>query len=180
MTLRTGAKSFLEYLPDPIILFPHARFSTRLTVELAPTATAVLSDSFLWHDPAGAERSFDTLSSETRISIEGLGLVALDRFEIGGEDLLRRMVGINAGYRAQGSMAVITGGKSTPSLLDSLQQALALQEGAYAMASSLPYKAGYWVRLLATDAVVLRRMQQMVWRLVREALTGQEPVLRRK
>lgn len=179
-TLRAGGDSFIEYLPDPIILFPHARFSTSLTAELAPTATAVLSDSFLWHDPAEVGRSFDALSSETRISIDSLGLVALDRFEIGGADLLRRMVGINAGYRAQGSMAVITGGRSTPSLLDSLQQALASQEGAYAMASSLPYKVGYWVRLLATDAVVLRHMQQMVWRLAREALIGRAPVLRRK
>jgi urease accessory protein len=179
-TLKAGAGCLLEYLPDPVILFPRARLTSTLTAALDPTAITILSDSFIWHDPEGAGRSFDSLSSETTISIDGLGLVALDRFAIAGGDLLRRNIGVNGNYRAQGSMVVVTGGRTESSLLDVLQQALASDSNAYAMASSLPEKLGYWIRILAIDAVVLRRLQQTVWRLARLGLTGREPVMRRK
>jgi urease accessory protein len=178
--LAAGQGAFLEYLPDPLILFPRARFASRLDVEIDPTATAILSDSFIWHDPTGARRSFDALHCETKISIAGMGLVVLDRYDITGGDLQRRMIGANGEYTAQGSIMILTGKTAAGGLLAALQQALAEEAETYAMASHLPRGVGYWVRILARDAVALRRVQQSVWSLARLMLTGIPPVSRRK
>jgi urease accessory protein len=178
--LTAGQGTILEYLPDPLILFPRARFQSRLEVELDPTAIAILSDSFIWHDPAGAQRSFDNLQCETKISITGMGLVALDRYDVTGRELQRGMVGANGAYTAQGSIMILTGKTATGELLEALQQALAEESDTYAMASRLPRGVGYWARILARDAVALRRVQQSVWSVARLMLTGIRPVSRRK
>ncbi|MDY0883742.1 urease accessory protein UreD [Dongia soli] len=178
--LRAAAGCFLEFLPDPLILFPGARVKARLAVELDPTATAILSDSFLCHDPSEQGRVFDHLFSETKITITGKGLVALDRFAISGSDLQGRLTGANGQYVAQGSMVIIPGRMGPDTLLSELQATLANCPGAYAMASRLSRDAGIWLRILARDAVALRRIQRMVWITTRRMLVGREPAARSK
>ena len=47
--------SYLEYLPDPQILFPGSRCRSEIAVRLSGDAVALVSDSFLTHDPAGRD-----------------------------------------------------------------------------------------------------------------------------
>lgn len=56
--LRADAGALLEYLPDPVILFPGADIAARVEARVAPGAVAMLSDSFLAHDPDGADARF--------------------------------------------------------------------------------------------------------------------------
>jgi len=178
--LRAAAGCFLEYLPDPLILFPGVRLKTRLAVELDPDAVAILADSFLCHDPSEQGKAFDSLFSETKITITGKGLVALDRFAITGSDLQARLVGANGPYIAQGSMVILPGRAAIDPLLNDLQAQLADYPGTYAMASRLSRDAGIWLRILARDAVALRRVQRMVWITARRILVGREPAVRSK
>jgi hypothetical protein len=51
----SDASSYLEYLPDPQIPFPGSRCGATMKVTLVGDGVAVVSDSFLQHDPAGRE-----------------------------------------------------------------------------------------------------------------------------
>ena len=62
--------SYLEYLPDPQILFPGSRFRSEVVVRLSGDAVALVSDSFLTHDPAGGDDMFASYFSEIVIEDE--------------------------------------------------------------------------------------------------------------
>lgn len=178
--LTAGAGSILEFMPDPLILFPGARLQSRLRANVDPTATVILSDSFIVHDPKGEDREFRSFLSEADISISGLGRVALDRYEITGKDLKRREIGANGDFMAQGSLMILDGQKKADAITAALQQELSACANVYAMASTLPRRAGSWVRILARDAVALRRTMEAAWMSARQALVGARPPRRRK
>ena len=68
VNLEALAESHLEYIADPTICFPHSRLVARTDLCVAAGASAVLSESYLWHDPRGTDvLAFDTLSMETAI-----------------------------------------------------------------------------------------------------------------
>ena len=62
--------SYLEYLPDPQILFPGSRCRSEIAVRLSGNAVALVSDSFLTHDPAGRDDMFAAYFSEIVIEDE--------------------------------------------------------------------------------------------------------------
>jgi urease accessory protein len=49
LSFELGAGAYLEYCPEPIILFPHARFSQSLTIELQDEANIFLSEILFFH-----------------------------------------------------------------------------------------------------------------------------------
>ena len=58
--------SFLEYLPDPQILFPGSRCRSEIAVRLSGDAVALVSNSFLSHDPAGRDEHIRGLFQRDR------------------------------------------------------------------------------------------------------------------
>lgn len=82
--LEVGPDGFLEYLPDPLILFPGADCSTSVQLRLHEGARAVIFDGFVAHDPAGTARGFDRMRNCVSIGSfrEGPGLI--DRAEASG------------------------------------------------------------------------------------------------
>jgi urease accessory protein len=63
--LDAGAGALLEYLPDPVILFPRARLHNGVQVRLDPQASVILGDALILHDPKGGGGAFEFLESET-------------------------------------------------------------------------------------------------------------------
>jgi urease accessory protein len=174
---REGA--FLEYLPDPTILFPRARLDNRVRLTVHPGATVIAGDSLLLHDPKGGDGVFEWLRSETRIQDPAGTLLACDRFHIEGAQLARGLAGVAGTSAAQGSLFVVTAAKPAPELVSAMREALLLP-GIYAGAALLPNRAGAWARILATDAAALRAAMFNAWSAARRLLTGAMPVQRRK
>lgn len=177
--LAVAEGGWLEYLPDPFILFPTARLESRIRLALHPDATAIIGEAFLSHDPRGEGALYDRYASEIRVERAG-ELIALDRMAIdrpaGGEAI----PGADRRYRAHGSLLVLAKPGAEAPLLDAVRAALGGIEGVYAGASALPQRAGISVRLLAEDAWSLRRATLAVWSSVRAVLTGTVPRPRRK
>jgi urease accessory protein len=171
--------SFLEYLPDPVILFPRAKLTSGLHVTVHPAATAIFCDAVLLHDPKGGNGRFDWLQSETVIQDPEGKLLARDRFRIEGMDFARGLAGINGGWKAQGSLFVVTCAKPAAELVAGLRAAVTVG-GVYAGATILPNQLGAWSRILATDAAALKAALFCAWAAVRRALTGVAPTERRK
>ncbi len=174
---REGA--FLEYLPDPTILFPHARLDNRVQIAVHPGATVIAGDSLLLHDPKGGGGVFDRLRCETRIGDPAGRLLACDRFQIEGAQLARGLPGVAGTSAAQGSLFVMTAAKPAAGLVDAMREALHLP-GVYAGAALLPNRTGAWARILATDAAALKAAMFNAWSAARQLLTGAMPVQRRK
>jgi urease accessory protein len=176
VSIHAAEDTFVEYAPEPLILFPGARLDTRLHVTAAPGADLFLTDSFLTHDPAAAGGSFARLRGETRIEHPGGALVCLDRFDITGTALEPGSPGVDGGYRAFASVIVL-GGDAAPA---DLGAALDRVPNIYAGASALPQNAGISARILARDGAALRAGLTAAWRTQRCRLTGVGPPIRRK
>jgi len=178
--LEVGENGFLEYVPDPVILFPQARLKNRLKLNLASNATAIVVDAFLSHDPGGAHRPFGHYSSETEITDAAGRRLMLDRFHISGMARSAGNVGIMGAYGMQATILAASTAVTPQSLLSAFREGLADMPSVYAAASTLPNDCGAWVRLLADDGAVLRHAVAKLWMGLRWGITGRAPAPRRK
>ena len=152
----TEAASALEYLPEPLILFPAARLTNCVRIRLHEAATVLVSDATLTHDPGGTGRRFDRLSNELVVESSAGRLLARDRWIMTGTVVERAVPGITGTYRCQGSFLVLRQGLSDLRLLDEVRAGLNERPGIHAGASHLPNGCGIIVRLLSTDAAALK------------------------
>lgn len=171
--------SLVEYLPDPLILFPGARLSSTLKVRRHRTATVICADAFLAHDPEGRDRIFDCLDSRLEVEDMEGQLLARDRFVLTGE-MHRQRTARESRHAALATVFVLTGNDDPLPILDAVRSALAVLPEAYAGASLLPNDCGLWVRILTPDGASLRTAMHAAWAAVREAITGTRPRVRRK
>jgi urease accessory protein len=171
--------SYLEYLPDPQILFSGSRYRSSTSIQLGEGAIAVVSDSFLRHDPEGKDGMFSAYSSEIIIEKAGGKALAIDRLKI-DKGFQPSCPGILGSFGAQGTL-VIAGLLPLPrAIRDNLQKIKFDQAEAAMGFTHLPKSAGILVRVLAADGAALKRVTHMVWCATRLALKGSRPVERRK
>jgi len=180
VAIEADAGAFLEYLPDPMILFAGSRLRARLAIRADESAAVVAGDSFLLHDPANAGGMFDRLASEATIADPRGRVLVRDRFTISGRDLQERLPGLNGEYLAQGALYVVQRRRPQPEIVRALARALDGITGVYAGASALPGGCGAWARFLAADGAALKAATAAAWSAAREALTGRRPAVRRK
>lgn len=184
--LDAAAGALLEYLPDPLILFPRARLRNSVQVRLDPQASVLLGDALILHDPRTAQdaehrgSAFELLESETIVCDPGGRLLVCDRFRISGDDLLCALPGVNGAHLAQATFFALTAARPATQLVEALRSALSPVADVYAAASALPNGAGAWVRVLARDAIGIRAALHAAWAVVRTELAGQTPAARRK
>ena len=180
MTIRVGAGALLEYLPDPLILFPGARFHTTLRVVAEPSATVILCDAFTQHDSEAAGGRFERLASDTRIERPDGSLLAFDRFDIGGELGEAHLSGAGSVFPAHGTLMAVHDGCPAQELAGALREALRECGGIYAGASTMPQACGAWARILAEDGHALRAALKAAWAAARRKVSGVEPARRPK
>ena len=173
-------RSYLEYLPDPQILFPGSRCASRIAVSLSGDALALVSDSFLGHDPDGRGQTFYNYASEIVIANEGGRVLAVDRLRVNGDSFGGACPGISGSYAAQGTMIVAGLALPSPALAESLRDIRTGRNEAAIGVSELPKSTGVILRLLAADGASLKRAMASAWSMARMVLKGALPVERRK
>ena len=156
-SLAVEAGAYLEYLIDPVILFPSARLKSRIDVVCAPGGTAILADSFLSHDPAGGvEPAFGLFATEVVVRRPGATPLVIDRFRIEPAETGFGNPGLDGGCLVQGTLYVIDDRHPGTELAEGLREAMAGREGVRAGASALPGGAGAWLRVLTGEGEDLR------------------------
>lgn len=179
--LRVGSGSFLEYLPEPVILFPQARLRSKLRLSLGEGATAILADAFLPHDPAGGHEPFGSYESETEIEDAGGRRLVLDRFRVSGADVHSGTAGLMGGLAMQATILAVSSAVAPEVLLTALRRGLETSSpSVYGAASLLPNACGAWARLLAEDGAALTGAMAQLWASARGSVTGTRPQPRRK
>jgi len=176
--IRAEPRSYLEYLPDPLILFPQSSLVSTINLRVSAGAVVLVSDSFLMHDPIGAGRAFATYMSEIQIEDETGRLLAIDRMAIDGATYSSRYPGVMNDFGAQGTM-IAAGTCAIPECIAGLDR-IGADRGVAIGVSRLPNSAGIIVRILASDGAALRREMHYVWSAFRRALKGGEPAPQRK
>ena len=182
VSIQAGKGSFVEYLPDPLALFPQARFRSCVHITVEEGATAISGDAFGLHDPESPEslaRPFASFFNETVVQRPDGQRLCIDRFEIAGHEFVASLPPALRRYRTQGTLWVVSD-HDAGELVTTLRTALGPIPDIYAGASALPHNAGAWLRVLAVDAVALRNAFHAAWSAVRLCLTGVEPPSRRK
>lgn len=178
--IRCEGGSYLEYLPDPQILFPDSRFRSEVVVRLGGDAVALASDSFLCHDPAGQDGTFASYFSEIVIENETGKALAVDRLKVDGQAFRDSCPGISGRFKAQGTMIVAGLDFSASAVVGVLHKVRLDRDVAAIGCSQLPNSAGILVRVLAADGAALKLAMHQVWCAARLALKGSHPVERRK
>jgi urease accessory protein len=164
--VRAAAGSFVEILPEPLILFPGATLRRRGVLVVDAAATVLLAEGFLGHDPVGAGRPFAQLAWETEVRRPDGSLLLVDRADVAGTAVAGEVFG------AHGSLLLLAPPvRLPPRLLAELDAALAL-DGVYAGAFALPADAGVGLRCVARDGRLLRAGLHAAWSVIRTALTG--------
>jgi urease accessory protein len=174
--LSVAQGGFLEYLPEPRILFPGAALEQTLEIECAPGGTALVCDAFTIHDIGCRGCGFRRFRSATILRCGG-DPVLVDRMDIDG-----LIAGKSAAFRAFASLVVAAPGWSAAvaPLADALSASLASLPGLYGAASLLPAEAGMGVRLAGRELRNVRAGIATIWFGVRSALYGAPPDSRRK
>jgi len=178
--LRLGAGSYLEYLPDPQILFPGSRCRSAIRVAVDGDGIGLVSDSFLQHDPAGRNGVFSAYSSEIVVETTDGEVLSIDRLNVDGGAFQGKQPGVAGAFAAQGTLVVA--GRTLPvaGIADELRTISLDYAEAAIGASQLPKSAGMLVRVLAADGAALKRAMHLAWSAVRFALKGSSPAERRK
>jgi urease accessory protein len=172
--------SYLEYLPDPQILFPGSRFRSEIAVRLSGNAVAVLSDAFLCHDPAGRNEMFSAYFSEIVVENEAGKTLAVDRLKINGQAFRDSCPGTSGSFAAQGTMIIAGLDFASRAVADELQTIKLDRDEAVIGSTQLPKSAGILVRVLTKDGSSLNRVLHMAWCAARFSLKGSLPAPRRK
>ena len=179
VSIEAKGDALVEYLPDPLILFPGARLDSAIRIRRDPAATVICADAFLAHDPEAADRTFNGLDSRLDVEDRSGRLLARDRFVLSG-DSYRARAARERGYAALTTLVVMTEAGDRDAMLNVLRDALSGLPETYAGTSLLPNDCGLWARILTTDGVSLRTAMHAAWAAAREAITGTRPQGRRK
>jgi urease accessory protein len=176
VTLSVAEDGYLEYLPEPRILFPDAALEQSLEIECSPGGVALVSGAFTVHDPTACGRGFRQLRTSTILRCHG-ELALADRSDI---DSLE--IGATTGFAAFASIVLAAPGRlgHCTALAEELTRTFDAVASPYGAASLLPAKAGVGVRLAARDLRDIRAGIAAVWRATRCVLYGSPPASRRK
>jgi urease accessory protein len=181
VSLATLAHSHLEFLADPTICFPQSRLVAKTDLCVATEASAIVGDSYIWHDPRGADpMAFDALTMETTIRRPDGLLLAIDRGRLTSGHGLAGNPALLGPYRALGTLFAVGRGCSGAAALAAVRAALGALPGVYIGVTHLPAGAGLWLRILAIDGAVLRTAMEYAWRQCHLSMLGWACDRRRK
>jgi urease accessory protein len=181
VSLAALVQSHLEFLADPTICFPHSRLVAKTDLCVATGASAIVGDSYMWHDPHRVDpMAFDALATETTIRRPDGRLLALDRSRLTSGDGLAGNPALLGPYRALGTLFAVGRGCADALALAAMRTTLAALPGVYVGVTQLPAEAGLWLRILVIDGAALRTAIECAWRECHVSMLGWACDRRRK
>jgi len=167
--------AYLEYIPDQVIPFRHARFLTRSLVTVDPTATLLYSEVLTGgrkYYREGELFQFDLFSSTVRAQRPDGPELFTEKFliEPGRDDV--RQTGVMGEFDVFGNVILLTPKahadrifEQTPAVYDRVNR---LAAGV----SRLPNDAGLIYKVLGMEANVVRAKVREFWSVVRPEVVG--------
>jgi len=160
LSFTLGMGAYVEYCPEPIILFPHARFSQSLTIELQEEANVFLSEIFLFHH-APNNSVFDALTTHLQVHDTNGSTLVRERNEVFPMRQNIHGLGLLGSYRVWGQAALI--GPTIPaSSVQALSTVIAQVSDVESGVTLLPRERGLAVKVLGMEVSAVRRVLHAV------------------
>ncbi|MBC2933080.1 urease accessory protein UreD [Nocardioides sp. zg-1228] len=176
VNISVGEDAFLEYLPDPVILFAEARLYQRTRLTLPPSASVVVGETLVagrlaHHDE---RHLYSALAADFEVCRPDGTVVALDRVRLTPADGATGDLAVLDDHDVLSMLYVLTSQASVAEVTELLHSALAPSTtgGVIFGVSALPDDAGVWVRLLGDDTRSVGAAMTLAWQSVRRLLTG--------
>ncbi|MFC8127800.1 urease accessory protein UreD [Streptomyces sp. NPDC057302] len=180
VNLHLGDRSYVEYLPEPVIPFAGSRFYQRTMITAAPSATVLAGEVLYAGRLAYGERhAYEIFASDLELRRPGGDLVLVDpmRLEPGGSGV--RGPAVLQEHDVVGTFYAITSLAPAAQVADTLHAALA-STGISCGVSTLPQECGAWARFLTDDPQAATAAARSAWDAVRKLLIGVPAPLMRK
>ncbi len=179
-SVQMGEGALVEYLPDPVILFPEADFTSRFSLQLNERSVAIFSDSFLMYDPYHQGKYFSNFTNETSVYNADNELLCRDRTSVSGLEVAEQNAGIIGTKTAVGTFYYLHSGQDVDRMHEKLSDSIEDVSTAYVGVSTLPSEVGIWARIIASEVADLRHAMDYLWHAAREDATGHRPSKRKK
>ncbi|MEM9163037.1 MAG: urease accessory protein UreD [Cyanobacteria bacterium P01_F01_bin.4] len=174
-TLEVGAHAYLEYAPEPMILFSAAALTQRMQVTLHPQGRLVLSEIIVPGRLARGEvYAFDQFQSQLRVQTPEGELCFADNQRLLGRGNRFKHSPLLTDLPIMGNFILVVPGVSLTQLGQMLQT-YGLSSELRVGHSTLPGCNGLLVRAIASQVIVLKTYQRHVLNCVRQ-LTDQPPL----
>jgi urease accessory protein len=173
LTLADGA--YLEYLPDMVIPFRHARFHTRTRIRIAPTATLLYSEILTGgrqYYGDGELFQFDVFSSSVSAQrLDGTDLF-VEKFVIEPQRSPVPRLGVMGEFTVFGNVILLTPPTHADAIYGQVEAVWNQEEQWAAGASQLPNNAGLIYKVVAKESSIVRAKVREFLSLVRPQVTG--------
>ena len=149
--------SYLEYIPDPLIGYQHARYKQKNVITMEKGCTLLYSDIITsgW-SPNGEKFSYDMLQLINEVYMEN-ELVVFDHIKLNPATQDINGLGLMEGYSHLGSMIVIDD-KANHEFLDRLYQVISNHSNVCKIGLSLLPIPGFTVRILANTTQTIENI----------------------
>ena len=173
------AGSYLEYIPDPLIAYRHARYKQKNVIQMEKGATFLYSDIITpgW-SPDGERFSYEGLQLIKEIYMDH-ELVAYDHIKLNPGVQNVETLGFMEGFSHLGSMIVV-GEQTSPEILDRLYQMINPITTSYKVGISLLPVKGFTVRVLANSTQEIERIFTKIHHMISQEWFQTNPSFLRK
>jgi len=173
LTIRAGAGTYVEYLPEPVIPFRGARFLEEVTLVAHPTATLVYGSILSPGRVAmGESHAYDLYSSRVTAEGEGGGLEFLDATYLTPATIAPQRPGLLGGFGILGALHLLTGKVPAREFSVRLHSLLQEQGEILAGASELPCGRGVTLRILGRRVEPVSAAMRTVVAVARGSILG--------
>ncbi|AGA25575.1 urease accessory protein UreD [Singulisphaera acidiphila] len=166
--------SYLEYLPDPMIPFRHARFLNQTRIKIDPTATLLYAETLMagrkyYRD--GESFEFDLFSSAVHAERPDGTVLFVEKFVIEPAQVSPRDLGVMGEYDVFGNVILLTPKEHADRILAKIPPTFDRSAHWADGAARLPNDAGLIYKVLAQETGIIRARIRAFWTLVREEVT---------
>lgn len=178
-TMEVGANAYLEYVPEPMILFKAAALTQRMQVTLHPQGRLVLSEIIVPGRLARGEfYDFDQFQSRLRVHTPDGQLCFADNQRLTGRSNHLKHSPFIADFPIMGNFILVVPGVPLSDLTQAIQaneKILEISSELQMGQSPLPNCNGLLVRAIATRVSLLKTYRRYLLNCVRQ-LTNQPPL----
>ena len=172
--------AYLEYCPEPTILFPGAGLQNSVDIKMGSDSEVLMWESFLFHAPEHMPGTFAVLETTATVKDMRGKLLALDRMVVDGDTFLQADVGGMNGMSCLATVMFIAPDSDRLALMDQARMVVERVPAAYAAVSQLPDSCGFWSRIMAPDPICMRAALDAIWHAIRLDRYQHAPAMRKK
>jgi len=178
--LESEEGSYLEFLPDPLILFPESDLKSLVYIRHHPESTILYCDGFCQHDPRQQSEPFRRFLSQVVVEDHNNELLCLDRYAVTGEEFSTGAPGIMGSCAIQSTFLVLVNTSFVQDICHLLISDMRSSSHAYIGVTVLPSNCGVLVRTIASEVFSAKQVINQVWEIARDHILGHSPSPRRK